>query len=401
MGFINLAEKTIHAKLVYYGVGMGGKTTSLQQVHTVLCPSNEVKLVSINTDEDATLLFDFLPINLGLVEGFQIMIQGFTVPGQPKYKLMRKYVLQGADAVVLVVDTQTSRLEENTQALEGLQNNLRQNGLDPETIPIVMQYNKRDLDDILTEEELDRHFLYRDGVQAFPSVAVENQGVFETFVHAAGLLVEAKINLYGLGKGDVDAKTVAAAARKRLWQIFDEMRGERESAGEILQLDIPEIPEDPASAERSCEPDKKRVRRKTQRKAGKKIGKKTTKKGQRKIGKKTGRKQRDGENGDRLDLSDANLDLAPGDDPAKISGVSSHRVVDLDGVPHADAGVTEEDFTEEEFTDDLDFDDLDDDFADADEEAAKTRADGFGAEIFSDEASGWRSARCSRTAADW
>ena len=153
MGFINLAEKTIHAKLVYYGIGKGGKTTSLKAVHSVLCPSNEVKLVSINTDEDATLLFDFLPINLGLVEGFQIMIQGFTVPGQPKYKLMRKYVLQGADAVVLVVDSQTSRLDENIQALEGLHANLRQNGLQADTMPIVMQYNKRDLDDILAEAD--------------------------------------------------------------------------------------------------------------------------------------------------------------------------------------------------------------------------------------------------------
>ncbi|MHC4076991.1 MAG: GTP-binding protein, partial [Planctomycetota bacterium] len=241
MGFINVADKTIHAKLVYYGVGMGGKTTSLQAVHGVLCPSNEVKLVSINTDEDATLLFDFLPINLGLVEGFQIMIQGFTVPGQPKYKLMRKYVLQGADAVVLVVDTQTSRLEENIQALEGLQSNLRLNGLQPDTIPLVMQYNKRDLDDILTEEELDKHFLCRDDVQAFPSVAIENQGVFETFVHAAGLLVEAKINLYGLGKGEVDARGVAEAARKRLWEIYDQVRGNAEAAGDILAVDVPEV----------------------------------------------------------------------------------------------------------------------------------------------------------------
>jgi signal recognition particle receptor subunit beta len=105
MGFINVAERTINAKLVYFGVGVGGKTTSLQQVHGILCPRNEVKLVSINTEEDSTLLFDFLPINLGSVGGFKIRIQGFTVPGQPKYRQMRKYVLQGADAVVLVVDS--------------------------------------------------------------------------------------------------------------------------------------------------------------------------------------------------------------------------------------------------------------------------------------------------------
>ena len=91
MGFINLAEKTINAKLVYYGVGAGGKTTSLQAVHRVMCPRNEVQLVSINTEEDSTLLFDFLPIDLGQIDGFKIRIQGFTVPGQPKYKRMRRY----------------------------------------------------------------------------------------------------------------------------------------------------------------------------------------------------------------------------------------------------------------------------------------------------------------------
>ena len=100
MGFINLADKTISAKLVYYGIGMGGKTTSLKAVHEIFCPSNEVQLVSINTEEDSTLLFDFLPINLGQVEGFKIRIQGFTVPGQPKYRLMRKYVLSGAPAFI-------------------------------------------------------------------------------------------------------------------------------------------------------------------------------------------------------------------------------------------------------------------------------------------------------------
>src|SRR5262245_62298877 len=137
MGFINVAERTINAKLVYYGVGVGGKTTSLQQVHGILCPRNEVQLVSINTEEDSTLLFDFLPIDLGQVEGFKIRIQGFTVPGQPKYKLMRKYVLSGADAVVFVVDSQRSRLEENLQALESLFTNLKLNGLDPSKIPVV------------------------------------------------------------------------------------------------------------------------------------------------------------------------------------------------------------------------------------------------------------------------
>jgi signal transduction histidine kinase/signal recognition particle receptor subunit beta len=240
MGFITLADKTISAKLVYYGVGVGGKTTSLQAVHKTICPRNEVQLVSIKTEEDSTLLFDFLPINLGLVEGFKIRIQGFTVPGQPKYRLMRKYVLSGADAVVFVVDSQRSRLEENLQSLESLKENLRLNKLDAERIPLVLQYNKRDVADVLPEEELDKLFKFRGDLQAFPSIATEGSGVFETFVHAAGLLVEAKVQLYGLGKGEIAARAVADAARKKLWEIYDQARGEAGTRTPALAVTLPE-----------------------------------------------------------------------------------------------------------------------------------------------------------------
>ena len=235
MGFINVAERTINAKLVYYGVGVGGKTTSLQRVHGILCPRNEVQLVSINTEEDSTLLFDFLPINLGSVSGFKIRIQGFTVPGQPKYRQMRKYVLNGADAVVFVVDSQRSRLQENLESLQSMIENLRTAGAD--NIPIVVQYNKRDLPDILTEKELDRHFKFRDAVEAFPSVATEGQGVFETFVHAAGMLVEDKVRQYGLGRGKESPEEVADAARTKLWEICDQVRRER---AEVVDADLPQ-----------------------------------------------------------------------------------------------------------------------------------------------------------------
>ena len=397
MGFINLAEKTIHAKLVYYGVGMGGKTTSLKAVHGVLCPSNDVKLVSINTDEDATLLFDFLPINLGLVEGFQIMIQGFTVPGQPKYKLMRKYVLQGADAVVLVVDTQTSRLEENIQALEGLESNLRLNGLQPDTIPLVMQYNKRDLDDILLEEELDEHFLCREDVQAFPSVAIENQGVFETFVHAAGMLVEAKINLYGLGRGEVDAKVVAEAARQRLWEIYDQVRGDAKAAGDVLSVDVPEVEgayghqpavdqaedvkaEDveeakPASKKKQSKKTatKKTPAKKDAKKDAKKETKKDRKKGTRRAAKKGGKSKNKDLDEDRLLLTDEDLNLDGDESPnvSQSSGFDKREIhVDL-----PDGGG------------DLNFDDLDDEATDTDvaARADDDAGDDIDDEIFSDE----------------
>jgi signal transduction histidine kinase/signal recognition particle receptor subunit beta len=226
-----------------------------------------VQLVSINTEEDSTLLFDFLPINLGEVEGFKIRIQGFTVPGQPKYKLMRKYVLSGADAVVLVVDSESSRLEENLASLASMQDNLQLNGLDPDTIPTVMQYNKRDLKDILSEEVLDQHFKCREGISSFPSVATEGQGVFETFVHAAGLLIEAKVRLYGLNKEGADPDRVAEGARKKLWETFDRVRdaGPAETPAPRTELTVTE---DHVIHEPQKKPAKKGTKKKsTKRKA--------------------------------------------------------------------------------------------------------------------------------------
>lgn len=201
---------------------MGGKTTSLQRVHGILCPRNEVHLVSINTEEESTLLFDFLPVNLGSVAGFKIRIQGFTVPGQPKYRQMRKYVLAGADAVVFVVDSQASRLQENLESLQSMRDNLRaESGRE---IPVVVQYNKRDLKDVLSERELDGYFRFADAVEAFPSVATEGSGVFETFVHAAGLLVANKVRQLGLSRGDINAEQVASGVCEKLWEICDQVR---------------------------------------------------------------------------------------------------------------------------------------------------------------------------------
>jgi mutual gliding-motility protein MglA len=228
MGFINVAERTINAKLVYYGVGVGGKTTSLQQVHGIFCPRNEVQLVSINTEEDSTLLFDFLPINLGLVGGFKIRVQGFTVPGQPKYKQMRKYVLQGADAVVFVVDSQRSRLEENVDSLRSMREHLREETGTSEDIPIIVQYNKRDLDDLLSEDELDEHFKFRDDIVTLPSVATEGHGVFEAFVEATASLVERKVELYELTQDGNAPHEVAEGVRSKLWEICDDVRRGRE-----------------------------------------------------------------------------------------------------------------------------------------------------------------------------
>jgi len=261
MGFINVAERTINAKLVYYGVGVGGKTTSLQQVHGIFCPRNEVQLVSINTEEDSTLLFDFLPINLGSVGGFKVRIQGFTVPGQPKYKQMRKYVLKGADAVVFVVDSQRSRLEENLESLRSMREHLREQAGTSEDIPIIIQYNKRDLDDVLSEAELDRHFRFRDDVVSFPSVATEGHGVFEAFVEATCTLIERKVSLYGLTQGEGQPQEVAEDVRTKLWDICDEVRRAREIVQlkdlpqtKLAVLDDPMAKEDDSAAAQEEEP---------------------------------------------------------------------------------------------------------------------------------------------------
>ena len=259
MGYINVSERTIHAKLVYYGVGVGGKTTSLQHVHSILCPRNEVQLVSINTEEDSTLLFDFLPINLGSVGGYKVRIQGFTVPGQPKYRQMRKYVLTGADAVVFVVDSQRSRLQENLESLQSLKDNLAALGPEMGSIPIVVQYNKRDLADVLPEAELDQHFRLQPAIDCFPSVATDGQGVFEAFVHATSLMVEQKVHAFGLGRGDATPADVASGVRTKLWALADERRRDRErelaepKTTKVVLRDEPPRPQ--AAQERTDETD--------------------------------------------------------------------------------------------------------------------------------------------------
>ena len=259
MGYINVSERTIHAKLVYYGVGVGGKTTSLQHVHSILCPRNEVQLVSINTEEDSTLLFDFLPINLGSVGGYKVRIQGFTVPGQPKYRQMRKYVLTGADAVVFVVDSQRSRLQENLESLQSLKDNLAALGPEMGSIPIVVQYNKRDLADVLPEAELDQHFRLQPAIDCFPSVATDGQGVFEAFVHATSLMVEQKVQAFGLGRGDATPADVASGVRTKLWALADERRRDRErelaepKTTKVVLRDEPPRPQ--AAQERTDETD--------------------------------------------------------------------------------------------------------------------------------------------------
>ena len=136
MSLINLRERTINAKIVYYGTALSGKTTSLKRVHTVVDPEQHIELVSLNTEGDRTLFFDFLPIPLGTLNGIQVKLQAFTVPGQVKYNLTRRYVLRGADAVVFVADSGPDVFKDNEHSLETLWENLKANGLDRDKVNV-------------------------------------------------------------------------------------------------------------------------------------------------------------------------------------------------------------------------------------------------------------------------
>ncbi|MGB0333303.1 MAG: GTP-binding protein, partial [Planctomycetota bacterium] len=152
---INFAQKSVTVKIVYYGPGMSGKTTNLEVVHQRAPESNKGDLTSISTDGDRTLFFDFMPLDLGTVAGMRTQFQLYTVPGQVYYNSTRKLVLQGVDGVIFIADSSASMMEENLESLRNLEENLREYGKDIKTIPMVIQYNKRDLPDALPVEELE------------------------------------------------------------------------------------------------------------------------------------------------------------------------------------------------------------------------------------------------------
>lgn len=215
MSIVNTRDKTITTKVVYYGTGLGGKTTSLKVVHGILDPERKVRLISLKTDEERTLFFDFLPIDLGIVGGYRIKIQGFTVPGQVKYNLTRKYVLMGADCVVFVADSQASRLEENVESMINLGENLTANGLDVNTIPLVLQYNKRDVENPSSVEELDAKLNFR-RVPVFQTSATAGTGVFDAFIEASRRMLDAVVKKYLMDTGPEPVGNVVARYLSRL-----------------------------------------------------------------------------------------------------------------------------------------------------------------------------------------
>ncbi len=179
MSFFNHNAKEIHCKIVYYGPSLGGKTTNLQWVYQHTAQEQRSKLVALNTDIERTLFFDFLPLNIGEIRGYKTRFHLYTVPGQVVYDASRKLILKGLDGVVFVADSQTERMEENIQAFRNLERNLEAQGYDIREVPLVIQYNKRDLPSAASTKEL-RAALNIYNSPEFEATASEGKGVIES-----------------------------------------------------------------------------------------------------------------------------------------------------------------------------------------------------------------------------
>ncbi len=179
MTFINYVARELNCKIVYYGPGLGGKTTNLQHVYSITAAENKGKLISLATETERTLFFDFLPVDLGQIRGFRTRFHLYTVPGQVFYDASRKLILRGVDGVVFVADSQEERLDANLESISNLQTNLKEHGFDIARIPYVLQLNKRDLPNIVPAEEM-RKLLQVKGEPVFEAIAMRGVGVLDT-----------------------------------------------------------------------------------------------------------------------------------------------------------------------------------------------------------------------------
>ena len=189
MSLINYSSKEITCKIVYYGPGRCGKTTNLQYVYSRIPDAKRSSMVSLATEKDRTLFFDFLPLELGDIAGYKTRVQLYTVPGQVFYNSTRKLVLQGADGVVFVADSQVDLWPENQESIVNLRDNLSMLGMDIYRVPLVMQYNKRDLANIVSLSELDKGLNFRQ-VPYYEAVATSGAGVFDTLKAISALVLQ-------------------------------------------------------------------------------------------------------------------------------------------------------------------------------------------------------------------
>jgi signal recognition particle receptor subunit beta len=215
----NFNERTIKAKVVYYGPAQSGKTTNLEQIHRRSDPSGTSRLISLNTAQDRTLFFDLVPVSLGAVAGYDFKVQLYTVPGQVQYNATRRVVLAGADAVVFVADARTSMVQENQAAFENMKVNLLANRLVPEKVPLVLQYNKQDLPDVVSVIDLDRA-LNVWGRRTFGAVASTGHGVMETFVGVVQEMLTAIAERHNLKERGLDPQAVPEMVTQAFAEIM-------------------------------------------------------------------------------------------------------------------------------------------------------------------------------------
>lgn len=189
MSFINYSAREINFKIVYYGPGLCGKTTNLEHIYKVSKPEAKGKMVSLATETERTLFFDFLPLDLGEIRGFKTRFHLYTVPGQVFYDASRKLILRGVDGVCFVADSQEARMDANLESLENLRLNLEEQGFNLDELPYVIQYNKRDMPEVLTVEDLDLA-LNPTKVPGFEAIAIKGPGVFETLKGLARQVIQ-------------------------------------------------------------------------------------------------------------------------------------------------------------------------------------------------------------------
>jgi signal recognition particle receptor subunit beta len=188
MTYVNYASREINCKIVYYGPGLGGKTTNLQYIYERTSPHLKGKLISLATETDRTLFFDFLPLDLGTIKGFRTRLHLYTVPGQVFYNASRKLILKGVDGIIMVFDSQVERMDANGESLKNLQDNLKECGYDLMNIPYVLQLNKRDLPNITPVDEMKKNLTVK-GEPVFESVAIQGIGVFATLKSISKLVL--------------------------------------------------------------------------------------------------------------------------------------------------------------------------------------------------------------------
>jgi signal recognition particle receptor subunit beta len=188
MALVNYAAREINCKIVYYGTGLGGKTTNLKYIHSQLAPTTRGELISLATETERTLFFDFLPLDLGSVQGFKTRFSLYTVPGQVEYNASRKLILNGVDGIIFVADSDVMRAKDNVESLQNMIENLAEYSLTLDNIPWVLQYNKRDLANAMPIERLEKDMNIR-GVPSFEAVASEGLGVFATLKAISKLIL--------------------------------------------------------------------------------------------------------------------------------------------------------------------------------------------------------------------